>query len=246
MANSNHSSNRNRRSRAAALSVQDEAIDGRFFGLQWGRVTDNEDPENQGRIIANLEWLEEEGTEFETGWLTRMVPWAGPTKMNRGRKFAFDGPLPEVGSVVGVLFVNGNPADGVYIGQPMYFEDETGAPELDKDKHRDWSLRISLQNGFEIMVDTEGNGSIIFPGNLVVKGLGNSVTISCRGETILMGTDVSVDAMSVLKLRGVTTDQTPYPRPEEKQEVRERTIEMYTGPPGKKDPGINKVKRLGS
>ena len=245
MSNSNYSSQRNDPERTNALSVQDEYIDGRLLGFQWGRVTDNKDPEKQGRVIANLEWLEEEGAEFETGWLTRIVPWAGPTKMARGRKFAFDGPLPEVGSVVVVGFINGNPADGIYLGQPMYFEDETGSPELTKDKHRDWSLRISLQNGFEIMVDTEGNAAFVIPGNTVIKTLGNSVTISSRGEAIVMATDVSIDAMSVLKLRGVTEDQTSYPRPEEKQEVRARTIEMYTGPPGKEDIGINKIERLG-
>jgi hypothetical protein len=244
MPNSNYSSNRNRRARRGALSVQDENDEGFIYGLQWARVVDNKDPEMQGRVIGNLEWLEEGGSDFESGWLTRIVPWAGPTKMARGRNFAFDGPLPEVGSIIAVEFVNGNPADGVYFGQPMYFEDETGAPELIKDKHRDWNLRISLQNGFEIMVDTEGNGSIIFPGNLNIKGLGNSLTISCRGETVLKGTDLSVEALSVLKLRGVTTDQTAYPRPEEKGEVRERTIEMMTGPPGKEDPGIKKIERL--
>jgi hypothetical protein len=241
-----HSSNRNDFIGAGVNAASGESLDGKFSGLQWGRVTDNKDPENQGRVLANLEWLEEDGSEFETGWLTRVVPWAGPTKMKRGRKFAFDGPLPEVGSVILVGFINGNPADGVYLGQPMYFEDETGAPELAKDKHRDWSLRISLQNGFEIMVDTEGNTAFVVPGNTVIKTLGNSITISSRGEAILMATDVSVDAMSVLKLRGVTMDQTNYPRPEEKGEVRERTVAMYEGPPGHKDVGIGKVERLES
>jgi hypothetical protein len=245
MSHPSHSSGGNDPLNLLVNAAQSEHTDGRFFAPQWGRVTNNKDPEFQGRIKVNLEWLEEGGSEFETGWLTRIVPWAGPTKMARGRKFAFDGPLPEVGSVVVVGFINGNPADGIYHGQPMYHEDETGAPELIKDKHRDWNFRMSFQNGFEFMVDTEGNAAIVIPGNMVIKTLGNSLTLSCRGEAILMATDVSVDAMSVLKLRGVTEDQTSYPRPEEKDEVRERTIEMYTGPPGKEDPGIGKIDRLG-
>ncbi|MBI3654079.1 MAG: hypothetical protein HY231_23865 [Acidobacteria bacterium] len=241
-----HSSNRNDFIGAGVNAAQGEYLDGRFFGFQWGRVTDNQDPEFQGRIIANLEWLEEEGSEFETGWLTRIVPWAGPTKMERGRRFAFDGPLPEVGSVVIVAFINGNPADGCYFGQPMYFENDTGAPELEKDEHRDWSLRISLQNGFELMVDTEGNAAFVIPGNMMIKGNGNTVQISSRGEVIVMGTDATIEGKSVLKLRGVTIDQTNYPRPEEAEEVRQRTIEMYKGPPGRKDPGIKKIPRLES
>jgi hypothetical protein len=94
------------------------------------------------------------------------------------------------------------------------------------------------------MVDTEGNAAFVIPGNMVIKVQGNTCTMSCRGETVLLGTDLTVQALSVLKIRAVTTDQTPYPRPEEKEEVRSRTIEMYKGPPGYEDVGIGKIERI--
>src|ERR1044072_7925120 len=145
MAHPSEGSNLNRIDRRHSLGADSEYFDGMMFGFQRGRVTDNKDPEFQGRVKANLEWMEEEGDEFETGWLSRIVDWAGPTKKERGRKFAFDGPLPEVGSKIVVGFFNGNPYDGFYIGTEMYDEGELGAPELDKDKHRSEARRVGKE-----------------------------------------------------------------------------------------------------
>ena len=206
-------------------------------------MTEIKDPENQGRIKATLEWLEEDGDEFETGWLTRVVPWAGPTKMNRGRVFCFNGPLPEVGSIVLVGFINGNPYDGVWLGQPMYLENDTGAPMSAKDKREDWSLRVSLQNGFEFGVDTEGNAFMVVPGNLRVKVL-CAAHVSARGPLTVISAKLRAVALSVLRLCGVTIDQTNYPRPDEQAQLREMMIDAMRGEPAREDVGIGKVQRL--
>jgi hypothetical protein len=131
------------------------------------------------------------------------------------------------------------------MGQPWYKEGETGAPDLEKDKHRDWSLRLALQNGWEEGVDSEGNHYIYVPGNLRIKVQG-SIHISSRGPLTLIASKLRLVAMSVLRFIAPTIDQTNYPRPNERADLREMAIDAdaFKGPPGRNDPGIGKVEDL--
>lgn len=55
---------------ALRASLSDETFDGRMFGVYIARVTNNKDPEKQGRIKVRYHWLEEEGgAEMESGWV---------------------------------------------------------------------------------------------------------------------------------------------------------------------------------
>jgi hypothetical protein len=225
-------------------ALPDEGLDGRYYGVYLCRVTTIDDPLKHNRIKVRYHWLEEDdGPVMESGWVNQFTSFAGPTNMARGRVFGMDWPLPEVESLVGVFFDGGDLHRPWYFGQPRYLEDDTGAPRVEKDKHRDWSLRINLQNGFEFGVDTEGNVYLTIPGDLRVKGM-CSAFISATSELIMSGTNVELDAKAVLRNRGVTADHIPYPRPDEKSEVRERTIDMYTGPPGREDPGIGTIEDM--
>jgi hypothetical protein len=221
-----------------------DAFDFRFLGLLIGRVTENKDPEKQNRIKVRLQFQQEDDSaEMQTGWLSQITNFAGPTDLKRGRVFGVDWPLPEVGSLVCVFFNGGNIYDGYYWGQPRYQEGNHGAPELEKDDHKDWSFRLDLQNGLSLGVDTEGNAELVVPGHLRVK-LQSDAFVSARGEYTLSSTNIQLDAKAVLRLLGVTIDHSPYPRPDQKVEIRQRTIDMYEGPPGRKDPGIGKVPDL--
>lgn len=228
--------------RRGVHSAQNEAFDGRFLGLLLARVTDIKDRDRQRRIRARLQFQSEDGKKdsLQTGWLWRVTDFFGPTDMRRGRRFGVDWPLPEVGSLVVVFFNGGNVHDGYYVGQPNYWEGETGAPELEKDKHPDWNFRVDLQNGFSLGVDTEGNVELVVPGTFRVK-LQTDAEVTARGEMSIAGTNLELNAKAVLRLLGVTTDHTPYPRPDEAGEIRERAIDMYAGPPGRKDPKIGKI-----
>jgi hypothetical protein len=220
-----------------------QIFDGRLFGLYEARVTSIDDPQKQNRIKVNLHWMEEEGPPLETGWITQLTSFAGPTDMKRGRIFGMDWPMPEVGSLVIVAFVGGNFHNGISLGQPRYLEDNTGAPRVEKDEHKDWSMRCALQNGWEEGIDTEGNHYIYVPGNLRIKVQG-SIHISSRGPMTFIASKLRLVALSVLRFMGVTIDQTNYPREAEKQELRDMMIDAFKGPPGRKDPGINHVEDL--
>jgi hypothetical protein len=243
LSDTTHSSHRDDPELATIHSMQDEWGDGRMFGLYYARVTDNKDKEKHNRIRVQLHWQEEEGQAFETGWLTQLTQFAGPTNMKRGRVFGMDWPVPEVGSLVVVGFIGGNIHDGIYLGQPRSLENNYGAPRVEKDKHIDWSLRCALQNGFEFGCDTEGNAYMYVPGNLRVK-IQCEGHISSRGPLSFVSSKLRLLALSVLRLLGVTIDQTNYPRPAEAAELREMMIDAFKGPPGRKDPQIGKVPDL--
>jgi hypothetical protein len=224
--------------------VQKESLDGRLFGIYMGRVTDIDDPLKHNRIKATFQFqFDVESAQMESDWLGEICLWAGPTNMERGRVFGFDKPLPEVGSLVGIFFNGGDIHDGWWFGQPRYGQDDTGAPRVEKDKHRDWSLRASLQNGFEFGVDTDGNTYMVVPGNLRVK-VQVDTFLSSRGKFSIAALTSRYIALGVLRLLGVTIDKTPYPRSDEAQELREMTIDALKGPPGRKDPKIGKIKEL--
>jgi hypothetical protein len=222
-------------------SAQQEHFDGRFIGMMIGRVTDINDPDRQRRIKVRLQFQQEEKTaEMQTGWLWRFTMFSGPTNMGRGRVFGDDWPMPEVGSLVGVFFNGGNVHDGYWFGQPWYLEGNTGAPELEKDKHPDWSFRIALQNGWEFGIDTEGNEYKVTPGNYRHK-IQCAAHISARGPMTMLSTKLRHVSLSVLRLLGVTIDQQNAPHPDEHGELREMQIDAMSGPPGRKDPGIGKI-----
>lgn len=223
-------------------SAQNDAFDGRFLGTWIGRVTNIDDPDRQNRVRARLQLQQEDGVaEMETGWLTQVVPFAGPTNMKRGRVFGMDWPLPEVGSLIVVSFNGGNVHDGYWHGQPRYREGGTGAPRLEKDDHKDWALRVALQNGFEFGVDTEGNAYMVVPGNLRVK-VQCSAFLSARGVFTFVAAKVRGLAESVMRLIAATHDQVNYSRqPVEDPDLREMRIDAMDGVPGHQDPGIGKI-----
>src|ERR1041384_4048610 len=225
--------------------ASDEEFRNRLLGIYFARVTNIDDPDKQGRIKAKFHWLEDDDAgEMESGWLARSVPFVGPTDMKRQRLVGMNWPLPEVCSLVVIGFNGGDVHDGIYLGQPEYHQDDVGAPPTDKDKHIDWSLRIALQNGFEFGVDTDGNAYMEIPGNLRVRGKCD-VHVSAKGVLAMVAISaVRAVSASVLRLLGVTVDQTNYPRPDEATELREMMIDAAKGPPGRKDPGIGKIEDL--
>ena len=216
----------------------------RDYGIHYARVTNIDDPDKQNRIKVRFHWLEEEGgPEMESGWITSCVPFAGPTDMRRGRRFGVDWPLPEVRSLVVIGFIDGNIHDAIWFGQPRYWEGESGAPRLEKDKHKDWAFRIALQNGWEHGVDTDGNEYKVTPGNYRHK-CQCEYHASSRGTMTHISSKIRQVSLSVLRLLGVTIDQTNYPREDERAELREMKIDAMDGPPGRKDPGIGKFPDL--
>ncbi|MEW6209820.1 MAG: hypothetical protein AB1631_15760 [Acidobacteriota bacterium] len=226
----------------ALHTEQDEFDDERYYGLYEARVTDNRDPDNQGRVKAQVFFFEEEGEPFESGWITRKTIFRGPTRLSRGRKFGDDWPLPEVGGIIYVQAVAGNKHNLVWDGMPGYQEGQYGAPDLDKDDHRDWSWRLDFQNGNSLGIDTEGNFEIVTTGHLVIKSQ-CGVKIEAVEEFSVTAPNAAIVA-AALQLLSVVTDQVDYPRPDQQEKIRTMLKQALTIQPGYKDPGINKVEDL--
>lgn len=74
-------------------------------GVVIGIVTDNNDPQDMGRVKVNFPWL---SPDFSSDWFRMATPMAGP---DRGFMF-----LPEVDDEVLVAFEQGDPQRGFVIG----------------------------------------------------------------------------------------------------------------------------------
>ena len=85
--------------------ASDEEESPREYGLWWGVVTNNKDPENRGRIRARIPGM----NNVESTWAEPLSnPGAGGKK--RGTKAT-----PKVGATVAVMFVQGD------IDEPVFF-----------------------------------------------------------------------------------------------------------------------------
>src|SRR3972149_4481642 len=82
-----------------------EEVNYRFYGKYRGKVTDNSDPLNRGRIKANVP---EVLGDVEAGWCTPCVPYAGSDK----GWFV----IPEVDDVVWIEFEAGDPSRPIWVG----------------------------------------------------------------------------------------------------------------------------------
>ena len=138
----------------------------RVNGLMPARVTDNNDPENQGRIRVAFYWQE----DSQTTWLPMMAPHAGAD-----RGFLF---LPEVGDEVWVAFEEGDPERGRILGaswngvQKPPREEFWGADVAPNDVKR-----IVTKSGHRIsIIDKDGKNSIVLatPKHVKVSLIENS------------------------------------------------------------------------
>lgn len=225
----------------ALRAVAGHETAGRMPSFIWAKVVENVDPEKQGRIKCQFYWQQEDdAAPMETDWITRLVPYNGPTKMARGRKFGINHPFPEIGSRVVLACMGGDVHDLIFMGQPEYLEDETGAPPTDKDDHIDWSFRMVLPNGWEWGVDTEGNEYKVTPGNYRHKILGGGF-ISARGVLTVFGTMFRAFALGMNRLIGAKVETSNYKTPEEAAMIRDMAIDALSAPPGRPDPGIGDI-----
>src|SRR4029079_463363 len=83
------------------------AMDALQFGLHYGIVCQNKDPDNLDRIKVRLPWLEDGDTD-QTHWAQLLTPM-------EGKQFGWY-TLPDVDDVVVVMFVGGDISQPVIVG----------------------------------------------------------------------------------------------------------------------------------
>lgn len=123
------------------------------------KVTDNEDPNNLGRIRVQFDWQTEAesydniGKKMQTPWLRMAQPYAGG-----GKGFSF---IPEIGEEVMIDFEGGN-AERPYVKGTLY--NGVGDPDgkwLPNNNSSNQIKAIRTRNGHTIEIHDEGNDGYI-------------------------------------------------------------------------------------
>jgi phage protein D len=175
---------------------------GPMAGLAIGIVTDNQDPDNQGRVKVKYPWL---SPDHASDWARVVVPGGGD---QRGIEF-----LPEINDEVLVGFELGDvhhpyilgglwngqdkpPADGAVSGskvQKRVIKSRTGHIVTLDDTDGGGGITIADRSGNQIQLDTGSNAlKIKTQGDVTIEAQGN-FSVKAQGQVEIDGLGVNVN-----------------------------------------------------
>lgn len=164
--------------------------EGRFYGVAVGVITNNQDPDQLGRVKVRFPWLSD---EEESHWARVSTPMAGH---ERGLYF-----LPEVDDEVIVAFQHGDVRFPYILGALWNGQDKP--PETNNGAN---NLRtIKSRSGHIIRLDdTDGAEKI----EIIDKGQTNRIVINTAENTIAITADADITIQSssgklILKGNGI-------------------------------------------
>lgn len=190
-------------------------------GVVIGVVTDNDDPDDLGRVKVKYPWL---GDDAESYWARLAMPGAGP---DYGMVW-----IPQVGDEVTVAFEHGNIArpivlgglwngkDAAPIGDSLFDDgDVTRSGFVSRAGHKLVFFDSDSQSGVAIMTEdsklrialneTKGELHIAFDGKLTIDGTGD-VQIKTQGAIkIEAGTTLDLKAAAKTTVKGATVALNP-------------------------------------
>ncbi len=150
-------------------------VDGRFYGVSFGIVTNNKDPDGLGRVRLRLPWLADDA---ESTWARVATPMAGS---GRGCYF-----LPEVDDEVLVAFEHGSPESPYVLGGLWNGKDK---PPASNSEGKNDIRMIKSRSGHVIrLIDTGGSEQI----EIIDSSAKNSIVISTRDNKITITADADV------------------------------------------------------
>jgi uncharacterized protein involved in type VI secretion and phage assembly len=146
----------------------------RVYGVAVGIVTNNQDPEELGRVRLRFPWLSDTD---ESHWARVMSPMAGP---ERGLYF-----LPEVDDEVLVMFEHGQLDYPFVIGALWNGKDKP--PAQNKDGANNLRMLKSRSGHTVTFDDTDGAEKLVITdrtgkNTLILDSKENSITLSSDGE----------------------------------------------------------------
>jgi uncharacterized protein involved in type VI secretion and phage assembly len=199
------------------LSPQDSTQ--RIFGVVIGIVTNNRDPDNQGRVKVKFPWLSD---DEESWWARIATVMAGPS---RGSYF-----LPEVDDEVLVAFDHGdmrfpyvlgalwngrdqpptNNSDGQNNirmihsrnGHILRLDDTQSAEKVEIQSKSGHIVRLNDQPGGEKVEVIDKTGS----NHITIQSLDNSMNLECQGKLTIKALAIEISSQTDLKLEGVTVN----------------------------------------
>lgn len=126
-----------------------DSLDELQFGLHYGIVVQNKDPENLGRIKIRLPWLDG-GDQDQTHWAQLLTPMEGD-------KFGWY-TLPDIEDVVVVMFIGGDFSQPVIVGGVWSTKDNAPEPNEDgKNNFRGYRSRT----GHRLILDDSANTKVV-------------------------------------------------------------------------------------
>ena len=153
------------------------------FSYCHGIVTDNEDPDNLGRVKVSFEML---GKSVETDW----IPVANSYCSSECGAFF----LPEVDDQIFIGFMGDNPNHSIVLGG--VWDDNQKPPETgentgsDLNQDGDNNLRfIKTRSGHQLILDDKDGEEKI---QIITAEAGTRYEFSAKDETINMNTDIDL------------------------------------------------------
>lgn len=136
-----------------------ESMDAVLYGLHYGIVVQNKDPDNLNRIKVRLPWLDQGDTD-QTHWAQLMTPM-------EGQKYGWY-TLPDIEDVVAVLFLSGDTSQPIVIGGVWSTADPSPEPNEDgKDNFRGYRSR----SGHRMVLDDSAGGTKIWVADKTTKNM---------------------------------------------------------------------------
>ena len=185
-------------------------LGGRWYGAFPALVTDNVDPEGQGRVKISLPWAPDtENARYDT-WARLATFMAGN---NRGSWF-----IPDVDDEVLIVFEGGDPRRPYVIGSLWNGSDKP--PETMDGAGKNFKKVLRSRNGVKMTLDdTDGREQFILetpgaqkltlkdgPGAVeIVDSNGNSIKLETSGITITAAAKVTINASQVAVSAGMVT-----------------------------------------
>ena len=170
--------------------------------MQLADVTDNNDPQGQGRIKVKFKWSCQ--TNDQTEWLRVVTPDAGSSgKVSKNRGFVF---IPEVGDQVVVSFEEGNIARPLVMGS--VFHGKTGSGGSSSNDSKSLTSKsghtvqlndaggITVRDKDENVIDLDGAGNISVHSKLSIKltcgeGAESAISMDSEGNILLKGKTIA-------------------------------------------------------
>jgi uncharacterized protein involved in type VI secretion and phage assembly len=127
-----------------------DSLDHLQYGLYYGVVVQNKDPDNLGRIKVRLPWLDK-GDEDQTHWAQIVTPM-------EGKKFGMYA-IPDIEDAVVVMFIGGDSAQPVILGGIWSKPDFSPEPNEDgKNNFRGYRSR----SGHRLILDDTAKTKVVF------------------------------------------------------------------------------------
>jgi uncharacterized protein involved in type VI secretion and phage assembly len=126
-----------------------DSLDHLQFGLQYGIVTQNKDPEKMNRIKVRLPWLDQGETD-QSHWAQYVTPM-------EGKKYGWYA-LPDIDDVVVVMFIGGDISQPVILGGVWSTKDNSPEPNEDgKNNFRGYRSR----SGHRLILDDTAKTKVV-------------------------------------------------------------------------------------